>query len=58
MDIAADPVIPYMNADELRRHIDRSRAAMMKAAKDMEFMEAARLRDEIIKMEQHLESMK
>ena len=31
---------------------------MMKAAKDMEFMEAARLRDEIIKMEQHLESMK
>lgn len=58
VDIAADPVIPYMNADELRRHIDRSRAAMMKAAKDMEFMEAARLRDEIIKMEQHLESMK
>ena len=58
VDIAADPVIQYMNRDELARSIDRLRSQMLKAAKDMEFMTAARLRDEIIKLEQHLESMK
>jgi excinuclease UvrABC helicase subunit UvrB len=30
---------------------------MVAAAKEMEFMEAARLRDEILKMEQRLEAM-
>lgn len=57
VDIAADPVIPYMNRDELRRSIDRLREQMLQAAKDMEFIEAARLRDEIIKLEDRLESM-
>ncbi len=51
VNIAADPVIPYMNPDEMRRSIERLRAEMVKAAKDMEFMEAARLRDEVLKME-------
>ncbi|MDE5661652.1 MAG: UvrB/UvrC motif-containing protein, partial [Muribaculaceae bacterium] len=58
VDIAADPVIAYMNADELQRSINRMRADMVKAAKEMEFMTAARLRDEIIKMELKLESMR
>ena len=57
VDIAADPVIPYMNRDELQRFITRLRTQMLEAAKEMEFIEAARLRDEIIKMEQRLESM-
>lgn len=57
VDIAADPVIPYMNRDELQRSIDRLREQMLQAAKDMEFIEAARLRDEIIKLEDRLESM-
>lgn len=57
VDIAADPVIPYMNRDELQRSITRLRTQMLEAAKEMEFIEAARLRDEIIKMEQRLESM-
>lgn len=51
VNIAADPVIPYMNPDEMLRSIERLRTEMVKAAKDMEFMEAARLRDEILKME-------
>lgn len=51
VDLAADPVIPYMTPDELRRSIQRMRSEMVKAAKQMEFMEAARLRDEIVKME-------
>ncbi|MDE7411288.1 MAG: UvrB/UvrC motif-containing protein, partial [Paramuribaculum sp.] len=53
-NIAADPVIPYMNADELRRTIARRNSEMVDAAKRMDFMEAARLRDEIIKLEQLL----
>lgn len=51
VDIAADPVIPYMSADELRRSVTHLKKEMMEAAKRMEFMEAARLRDEILKME-------
>lgn len=58
VDIAADPVVAYMNVDELQRSINRLRADMLKAAKDMEFMTAARLRDEIIKLELRLESMR
>lgn len=57
VDIAADPVIPYMNREELSRSINRLREQMLQAAKDMEFIEAARLRDEIIKLENRLESM-
>ena len=58
VDIAADPVIPYMNRDELERSITRLRGEMLEAAKKMEFIEAARLRDEVIKMEQRLEQWK
>lgn len=57
VDIAADPVIPYMNAGELRRSITLKRQQMLQAAKDMEFIEAARLRDEVLKMELRLTQM-
>lgn len=56
-DIAADPVIPYMDAKSLQKAISRMRIDMVEAAKKMEFMEAARLRDEIIKMEELLKSI-
>ncbi|MFH8142727.1 MAG: excinuclease ABC subunit UvrB [Muribaculaceae bacterium] len=56
-DIAADPVIPYMSKGEIQRYITRMRTDMMQAAKNMEFMEAARLRDEILKMEKLAASM-
>ncbi|MDE6361120.1 MAG: excinuclease ABC subunit UvrB [Muribaculaceae bacterium] len=56
-DIAADPVIPYMSKGEIERYITRMRSEMMQAAKNMEFMEAARLRDEILKMEKLAASM-
>ena len=46
-----------MNREELSRSINRLREQMLQAAKDMEFIEAARLRDEIIKLENRLESM-
>lgn len=54
VNIAADPVVAYMNPAELQRTINLMRQNMLKAAKEMEFMEAARLRDEILKLEQRL----
>ena len=47
-----------MNAAELQRSINRMRSDMVAAAKNMEFMEAARLRDEILKMEELLKNTK
>jgi len=55
VDIAADPIIPYMSADQLRRHVEELRLRMMDAAKNMEFIEAAQLRDELLKTEALLE---
>jgi excinuclease ABC subunit B len=46
--LAADPVVAYLNKDELQKMADRTRKAMEKAAKELEFMEAARLRDEYL----------
>ncbi len=54
IEIAADPIIPYMNKNELNKSIALMRSNMIEAARKMEFIEAARLRDEIIKMEKLL----
>ncbi len=58
VDVAADPVYAYMNVDELQRSINKMRSEMLKAAKDMEFITAAQLRDQIIKLESKLEQLK
>lgn len=58
IDVAADPIVPYMTAGELERSITRLREQMLAAAKEMEFIEAARMRDEIIKLEAKLEEMR
>ena len=46
ISIAADPVMQYMSKGELQKMADRTKKQMEKAAKDLEFMEAAKLRDE------------
>lgn len=51
MEIAADPVIQYMTKDQLRKSINQSRRQMEKAAKALEFVEAARHRDEMYALE-------
>ncbi|MBS1637481.1 MAG: excinuclease ABC subunit UvrB [Bacteroidetes bacterium] len=51
ISMAADPVTQYMNADELKKQITKVKTAMLKAAKEMDFMEAARLRDEMYVLE-------
>lgn len=55
VDIAADPVVSYMNSESLQLTITQLRTQMVEAAKNMEFIEAARLRDEIIKLENRLQ---
>ena len=44
--LAADPVVAYLGKEDLTKMADRTRRAMEKAAKELEFMEAAKLRDE------------
>ncbi len=44
--IAADPVVKYMTKKDLQKLADKTKKDMEKAAKDLEFIEAARLRDE------------
>ena len=52
--IAADPVVKYMDEKQLRRAITRIKKDMEIAAKELDFMEAARLRDEMYEMEKLL----
>ena len=46
-DIAADPVIRYMNREALEKAIEKTRKNMEKAASELDFIQAARLRDEM-----------
>ena len=54
LDIAADPVVQYMTKEQLQRTIQNSRKQMEAAVKELDFMEAARLRDEIKALEKRL----
>lgn len=50
VNIAADPVIQYMSKDQLQKNIEKARKEMEKAAKELNFIEAARLRDEMLEL--------
>ena len=52
--LAADPVSQYMSKEQLQKTIAQTRKAMDRAAKDQDFLEAARLRDEIFALEKIL----
>jgi len=53
-DIAADPVIKYMTNDQLQKSLSQLRREMEKAAKDLDFIEAARLRDEMFAIQKKI----
>lgn len=57
VNLAADPVMPYLSADALQKLITKRRLEMVDSAKRMDFIEAARLRDEILAMEEQLSKM-
>jgi len=52
--VAADPVVQYMSATDLEKTITKTKKAMQEAAKNLEFLEAAQLRDELFKLEELL----
>jgi len=53
-DIAADPVVRYMGKRELEKAIDKAKTQMEKAAKELDFIEAARHRDEMYALQELL----
>jgi excinuclease ABC subunit B len=54
ISIAADPVVQYMNANQLSKTIEKTRKAMLGAAKDLDFITAAQLRDEMQRLQERL----
>ncbi len=53
-DVAADPVVQYMSPEGLEKAIAKTKKQMKAAAKDLDFIEAARLRDEMFALEKLL----
>lgn len=51
-DFAADPVLEYMSKSELEKRLELVRRDMISAAKRTDFIEAARLRDELIQLQE------
>ncbi|MTI21442.1 excinuclease ABC subunit UvrB [Fulvivirga sp. RKSG066] len=53
--VAADPVVAYMDKPGLTKMIAKTQKSMEKAAKELNFMEAAKLRDELNELKKLLE---
>jgi excinuclease ABC subunit B len=58
IDYAADPVVQYMTVDALQKTIDKTKKQMEQAAKELNFVEAARYRDEMFALEELLKKRK
>lgn len=55
---AAEPDGTYKTIPQMEKAINQTKKQMEKAARDLDFIEAARLRDEMFKMQKELEGMK
>jgi excinuclease ABC subunit B len=51
VSLAADPIVQYMSKPDLKKAIENTRKEMVTAAKDMDFLLAAKLRDEMFALE-------
>ena len=49
--LAADPIVAYMTKAQLEKAIEATKSKMKKAAKETDYIEAARLRDEMFALE-------
>jgi excinuclease ABC subunit B len=58
VDAAADPVLSYMSAEKLEKTIAETKKAMQKAAKELDFIQAAQYRDEMFRLEKLLKKKK
>jgi excinuclease ABC subunit B len=53
--LAADPIVQYMTKADLKKSIDNTKKDMLAAAKNMDFLQAAKLRDEMFALEKMME---
>ncbi|MFD0793148.1 excinuclease ABC subunit UvrB [Mucilaginibacter litoreus] len=53
--LAADPIVQYMTKADLKKSIENTRKDMVAAAKNMDFLLAAKLRDEMFALEKMME---
>lgn len=56
-EIAADPVVKYMSKEGLEKAIINAKKKMEKAAKELDFIEAARFRDEMYAYQEKLDEL-
>lgn len=54
--VAADPIMQYMNHEQLEKSIARTRKLMQEAARKLDFIEAAQWRDEVLRLEKLLKT--
>jgi excinuclease ABC subunit B len=55
ISLAADPIVQYMSKPDLKKSIENTKKDMLDAAKDMNFLLAAKLRDEMFALEKMME---
>jgi excinuclease ABC subunit B len=55
ISLAADPIVQYMSKPDLKKSIENTKKDMLAAAKDMNFLLAAKLRDEMFALEKMME---
>jgi excinuclease ABC subunit B len=53
--LAADPIVQYMTKSDLKKSIENTKKDMLAAAKNMDFLVAAKLRDEMFALEKMME---
>ena len=56
--LAAEDEVAYSTIPQVEKAIAKTKKEMEKAARDLDFMEAARLRDEMFRLQKDLEKMK
>ncbi len=56
IDIAAEPVLKYMNKNQLQKSLQKLKSEMNKAVKELDFIQAAKIRDEIFEIQNLIEN--
>jgi len=56
VNIAADPVVRYMDTEALEESVEKAKRSMEKAAAELNFVEAARFRDEMLAFKELLKN--
>lgn len=56
LQLAADPVTQYMTRDQLAQQVKRLETEMERAAKELDFLMAAKLRDEMLALKKRMET--